>query len=199
VLAGLRGRVDVPVSVDTYKAEIAERALDLGATIVNDISGLAYDPALGEVIARRGAAVVLMHNRGRSARIYEFAAYADVGAELTAEIAASVDRAVTAGVDRRRIIVDPGIGFAKRAEQSMAAIARLPDVAAIGLPILVGPSRKSFLKAALGDVPPDQRVWGTAAAVTAAVLQGAHLVRVHDVKVMTEVVRVADAIRAAAV
>jgi dihydropteroate synthase len=192
VLEGLRGRVDVPLSIDTYKAEVAARALDLGAVIVNDISGLTYDPALAGVVARGRAAVILMHNRGRSADMYKFAEYRDVAGEVTAELAEAVRRAEAAGIPRDRVILDPGFGFAKRAEHSIELLARLPTLASIGCPILAGPSRKSFLKAGLGNVPPDKRVWGTAAAVTAAVLFGAHIVRVHDVAEMVQVVRVAD-------
>jgi dihydropteroate synthase len=194
VLERLHGRVNVPVSIDTYKADIAARALDLGASIVNDISALTYDPALAGVVAARGAAVVLMHNRGRSADMYGLAKYENVAAEVAAELEAQARRAEAAGIARDRIIVDPGFGFAKRAEHTLAAIAGLPAVAALGRPILAGPSRKSFLKAALGDVPPDQRIWGTAAAVTASILLGAHIVRVHDVAGMVQVARVADAI-----
>ena len=198
VLEGLRGQVDVPISIDTYKAAVAERALDLGAAIVNDISALIYDPPLAAVIARRGAAVVLMHNRGRSSEMYAEARYADVAGEIARELADRVAVAEAAGIPRERIIVDPGLGFAKRAEHTLEALARLPELASsLGLPILSGPSRKSFMKAALGDVPPADRVWGTAAAVTASVLLGAHIVRVHDVKEMVQVVRVADAIAAA--
>jgi dihydropteroate synthase len=199
VLEGLRGRVDVPISIDTYKAAVAERALDLGAAIVNDISALTYDPPLAAVVARRGAAVILMHNRGRSSDMYAEAHYADVAGEIARELAARVAVAAAAGVARDRIIVDLGLGFAKRAEHTLEALARLPALASsLGLPILSGPSRKSFMKTALGDRPPHERVWGTAAAVTASVLLGAHIVRVHDVKEMVQVVRVADAIAAAA-
>ena len=199
VLEGLRGRVDVPISIDTYKAAVAERALDLGAAIVNDISALTYDPPLAAVVARRGAAVILMHNRGRSSDMYAEAHYADVAGEIARELAERIAVAAAAGIGRDRIVVDPGLGFAKRAEHTLEALARLPALASsLGLPILSGPSRKSFMKTALGDRPPHERVWGTAAAVTASVLLGAHIVRVHDVKEMVQVVRVADAIAAAA-
>jgi dihydropteroate synthase len=197
VFEGLRGRVAVPVSIDTYKAAVADRACDLGAAIVNDISALVYDPGLAAVVARRGAAVILMHTRGRSSDMYAGAVYEDVMAEVTHELGARVQAAVDAGIRRDRIVVDPGLGFAKRAEHSLAALAGLSRLSALGLPVLCGPSRKSFLKAALGDVPPRDRVWGTAAAVTAAVLAGAHIVRVHDVAAMVQVARTADAIRAA--
>jgi dihydropteroate synthase len=198
VLEGLRGRVDVPLSIDTYKAEVAEWALDLGATIVNDISALARDPALGPVAARRRAAVILMHNRGRSSDMYARATYGRVVDDIVSELAERVRAAEGAGVAPERVIVDPGIGFAKRAEHSLEVLADLPRLAALGRPILCGPSRKSFLTAALGRVPPEARDWGTAAATTAAVLAGAHIVRVHDVAGTRDVVRVADAIRLSA-
>ena len=197
VLEGLRGRITVPVSIDTYKADVALRALDLGALIVNDVSALTYDAALAGVVARRRAAVVLMHNRGRSADMYADARYGDVTSEIVGELGDRVRQAEAAGIRRACVIVDPGIGFAKTAAQSLRAIARLGDLEALGCPILSGPSRKSFLKAALGDVPPEARAWGTAAAVTASILAGAHIVRVHDVKAMVDVARTADAILAA--
>jgi dihydropteroate synthase len=197
VLEGLRGRVGVPVSIDTGKSRVASRALDLGAVMVNDISALANDPDLAGVVARQRAAVVLMHNRGSSADMYRLAGYDDVIAAVVRELAARVAVCTAAGISRDRIIVDPGFGFAKRAEHSFAVLAALDRLAVIGCPILSGPSRKSFLKDALGDVPPAGRVWGTAAAVTASVLAGAHIVRVHDVAAMVQVVRVADRIRAA--
>ena len=191
VLEGVRG-LGVPISIDTYKASIADRAIDLGASIVNDISALVYDPPLGAVVARRGAALILMHNRGRSREMYAEATYADVAAEVTAELAERVAAAERAGIRRDRLLVDPGLGFAKRAEHTYAAIAGLPRLATLGLPIVSGPSRKSFLKTAVGNVPPAERVWGTAAAVTASILLGAHIVRVHDVKQMVDVARTAD-------
>ena len=197
VLEGLRGRVEVPISIDTYKAAVASRAVELGATIVNDISALTYDPALARVVATTGAAVILMHTRGRSADMYALASYDDVAADIARELAERDQAARAAGISADRIILDPGIGFAKKAEHSFAAIAGLAELAALGRPILSGPSRKSFLKDAVGDVPPRERLWGTAAAVTASVLFGAHIVRVHDVKEMAQVVRTADAIRLA--
>lgn len=198
VLERLRCRIEIPVSIDTYKAEVAGKALANGATIVNDVSGLTFDPSLADVVARAGAAIVLMHHRGRSDSMYARAQYGDVVADVVSELTERAAAARESGIDAARIIVDPGIGFAKRAEHSMAVLGRLDAFAALGRPILSGPSRKSFLKSALGDVPPDGRVWGTAAAVTASVLAGAHIVRVHDVREMVQVVRVADAIRNAA-
>jgi dihydropteroate synthase len=197
VIDALRRRTDVPLSVDTYKAVVAERAMDVGAVIVNDVSGLEYDPALAGVVAARRAALVLMHNRGRSSEMYRLADYGDVVSDVAHELEARLRRAEAHGVLRERVIVDPGLGFAKRAEHTFEAIAGLADLASLKRPILVGPSRKSYLKAALGDVPAGERLWGTAATVTASVLFGAHIVRAHDVAEILQVVRVADAIRAA--
>jgi dihydropteroate synthase len=194
VIEGLRARVSVPISIDTYKAAVATRAIDLGATIVNDISALANDPGLAAVVAGRRAAVVLMHNRGRSRDMYAEATYVDVAADVARELSARAEMAITAGIARECIILDPGLGFAKRAEQTLEAVAGLDEIAALGFPVLSGPSRKSFLKVGLGDVPPTERVWGTAAAVTASILFGAHIVRVHDVREMVQVARVADSI-----
>ena len=195
VIEGVRRHVDAPISIDTYKASVAAWAIEAGASIVNDISALTYDANLADVVRRTGVPVILMHTRGRSADMYARAVYEDVARDVRDELRARVDAAVAAGIDHSKIIVDPGLGFAKRAEHSMAALAGLPVLAELGLPILAGPSRKSFLTAGLGERAPHDRVWGTAAAVTASVLLGAHIVRVHDVAEMVDVVRVADQIR----
>jgi dihydropteroate synthase len=196
VIEGIARRANVPISIDTYKAVVAGRALDQGAMIVNDVSRLAYDPALAAVVAGRRAALVLMHNRGRSVNMYEFAVYRDVVADVSRELAESAAAAMGAGVDRARIVLDPGLGFAKRAEHSRDVLARFEAFHALGFPLLSGPSRKSFLQTGLGERAPSARIWGTAAAVTASVLAGAHIVRVHDVAQMVDVVRVADALAA---
>ena len=147
------------------------------------------------MVAETGAALVLMHTRGRSATMYDEAVYGDVVAEVVGELRESIERATEAGVPRERLIVDPGIGFAKRPEHSYGVLARLAEIAAaLDRPVLVGPSRKSFMRAALGERPAIERDWGTAAAVTAAVLAGAHIVRVHAVAEMAQVVRVAEEI-----
>jgi dihydropteroate synthase len=202
VLRRLSRMIRIPLSVDTTKASVAEIALDEGATLVNDVSGLRYDSALAEVAARHRAGLILMHSRGRSREMYREAVYASVAREVRAELQASLDRALAAGVAREAIVLDPGLGFAKRPEHSYAAIAALPELAALGRPLLVGPSRKSFLTAAMGergrDRPAQERDLATAASVSAAVLLGAHIVRVHAVAEMVEVVGVADAIRRAA-
>jgi dihydropteroate synthase len=195
VLEGLRHRIDAPVSVDTYKADVARKAISLGATIINDISAFQYEPALAGVVAETGAAVVLMHNRGRSREMYQQAHYADVAGEVTRELAQADAAARASGIAADRIILDPGFGFAKKAEHTFALLGRMEQLSSLGRPVLSGPSRKSFLKLALGDGPASERIWGTAAAVTASVLAGAHIVRVHDVAAMVQVVRTADAIR----
>jgi len=198
VLQRLPSAVGVPLSVDSYKAEIARRACDRGVTIVNDISGLRYDAGLGAVVAERDAALVLMHTRGQSRDMYARADYANLMGEIATELTWSIDRAVESGIDRGKLVVDPGVGFAKRAEHSMLALAALDRLAELGRPILAGPSRKSFLTMAIGQTDAGERDWATASAVTAAVLAGAHIVRVHNVPAMIHVVRVADAIRDAA-
>jgi dihydropteroate synthase len=195
VVERLAGRLAIPMSIDTYKAGVAEAAIAAGACIVNDISGLRYDPDLGDAVARSGAGLVLMHTRGRSREMYREAAYTHVTADVVAELGQSLARALCAGVARERIVLDPGIGFAKRADDSFTLLGWLPCLADLDRPLLVGPSRKSFLTDALGPTAPAERDWGTAAAVTASVLLGAHIVRVHAVAPMVQVVRVADAIR----
>jgi dihydropteroate synthase len=195
VLKAIAAHVTIPISVDTYKAKVAAAALDEGATIVNDISGFAFDTAMGALVASRGAPAVLMHTRGRSQDMSKRAEYRNVVDEVATELLESVDRAVAAGVARDCLILDPGLGFAKQAAHSMETLARLERFAGLGFPLLVGPSRKSFLMAATGPMLPEDRDWPTAAAVTAAVLGGAHVVRVHAVRSMIPVVRVSDAVR----
>jgi dihydropteroate synthase len=194
-LQAIASAVRLPISIDTYKAVVAAAALDSGASIVNDISAFEYDPDLGPLTAARGVPAILMHTRGRPEDMYAHADYGDVVGEIAADLQRAIARAVGYGVPRERLMIDPGIGFAKRAEQSLAVLAQLPRLAALELPLLVGPSRKSFMTASTGPLPPADRDWPTAAAVTAAVLGGAHIVRVHNVAKLVHVVRVADAIR----
>jgi dihydropteroate synthase len=199
VIEALRTRVRVPVSVDTYKAGVADAAVRAGATLINDISGLRYDPDLAAVAARHRVPLVLMHTRGRSREMYAQASYHDVVDEVLDELRESLAFAARAGVPAEQVLVDPGLGFGKDAPHSYEALARLPEFDELGRPLLVGPSRKSFLAhVATGGgrpLPPDARDWPTAAAVTAAVLGGAHILRVHAVREMVQVVRVADEIR----
>ncbi len=186
------------VSIDTTKADVAAECVAAGAVMINDISGGQYDPGVFDVAARTGAALVLMHMRGHHREMYAGAVYEDVVEEVAAELGARVDAAVAAGVARDAIVVDPGIGFAKRAEHSWAVLARLDaaPLRALDRPLLVGPSRKSFLQRAIGDRPAAERDPATAAAIAAAILFGAHIVRVHDVASMVQVARVADMITA---
>jgi len=196
VVRGLAGQLRIPISVDTYKSQVARATVEAGAAIVNDVSGLRSDPELAPAVAPSGAALVLMHSRGHSRDMYAQAVYDDVVEDVSRELGASVKIAVDAGIAVERIIVDPGIGFAKRPSHSYGVLARLPELAAaLDRPILVGPSRKSYLREAAGGQPAYERDWGTAAAVTAAVLAGAHVVRVHAVAEMVQVVRVAEEIR----
>ena len=196
VIEALARRVDIPISVDTYKSTTAEAAIAAGASIVNDISGLRYESELANVVAGRGVPVILMHTRGRSRDMYQQASYGDVVAEVLDELRESMSFAAGAGIAKTRLLVDPGLGFAKEAPHSFEALARLDEFAELGCPIVVGPSRKSFLTRPLGAaVPAALRDWATAAAVTAAVLAGAHIVRVHAVAEMVQAARVADEIR----
>ena len=196
VIEGLATRVKVPISIDTYKPAVADAALRAGAAIINDISGLRYEPDLAGVAARHRAPIVLMHTRGRSRDMYTEAVYNEVVDEVLDELRESIAFATGAGVDAQRIIVDPGLGFAKEAAHTYEALARLDEFSELGRPVLVGPSRKRFLARPFGaEIPASAREWATAAAVTAAVLAGAHIVRVHAVREMSQVVRVSDEIR----
>ena len=186
-------RFPVPISVDTSKPGVARAALDAGAALVNDVRAL-VDPETARVVAASGAPVVLMHMRGSPRDMRERARYADLLGEVRAELSAAMERAVAAGVREDRIILDPGVGFAKTAEQSTEILARLSGLLSLGRPLLVGPSRKSFIGAITG-APPEDRLAGTLAAVTAAVLGGATFVRVHDVAASRQAARVAAALR----
>jgi dihydropteroate synthase len=202
VIAGLAASVSVPISIDTYKAETARQAVQAGATIINDVWGLRMDPALGRVAAESGAALILMHNRSRpkdadqTARLggrYIGVEYGDLLADIGRELAESVALAQAAGVPDDHILIDPGIGFGKTVEQNLELVDRLAELRALGYPMLVGPSRKSFVGYTL-NLPPEQRLEGTAAAVALAIDRGADVVRVHDVEAMVRVARIADAI-----
>lgn len=197
VLRRLSRAIGVPVSVDTSKAAVAEMALAEGATLVNDVTGLRYDASLAKIAARTGAGLILMHARGPSRDMYRDARYVTVSGEVRDELRSSLERAIDAGVRQESVVLDPGLGFAKRPDQSYAALAALPVLATLGCPLMAGPSRKSFLTAALGERRPDERDMATAASVAAAVLLGAHIVRVHNVPAAVDAVHVADAVRLA--
>ena len=197
VVRALAGRVSVPVSVDTTKAGVARAALDAGAEIVNDISGLRFEPGLADEVARAGAGLVLMHSLGTRATLHTLPPVEDVLPEVITFLSQSVAEAERRGVGRARIAVDPGVGFGKSHEQNVELLARLGELAAAfpDLPLLVGTSRKRFVGALLGGAPVGERLHGTMATVAAAVLRGAHVVRVHDVRAAVETVRVADSIK----
>jgi dihydropteroate synthase len=194
VIRGLAAKTNAVISVDTTKAAVANAAVAAGARIVNDTSALADDREMAAAVRASGAAVVLMHRRGSPATMQEAPHYDALFDELLAELSKRIDVAEAAGIDPERILVDPGIGFGKRLCDNLALHRNLDRLRVLGRPIVLGPSRKSFIGSLTG-APPAERAFGTAAAVAAAVLRGAHVVRVHDVKEMREVVEVAYAIR----
>ncbi len=196
VIEGLAGRVSVPVSIDTWKAVVAERALEAGAAIVNDISALRLDPGLAAVVAASEGPYIMMHMLGTPRDMQENPVYRDLIGEIREFFRERIGFAAAAGILRDRIIIDPGIGFGKTAEHNLEIINRLEEFRQLGRPVLVGPSRKSFIGAILGREPED-RLWGTAGAAAAAVLRGADIVRVHDVAEIKQVVAVVDRVRAA--
>jgi dihydropteroate synthase len=194
VLEGIRKRSRVTLSVDTYKPKVAAEAIDCGAAIVNDISGLTFKNGLEEVVATAGVYIVLMHIRGRPATMQQHTTYGDVTQEVSNEIDLSIEKAIQAGIKKDRIIIDPGIGFAKTAEQNLTILKHLAMFRQKGYPILVGLSRKSFLGAYTG-LEPENRLIPTIAANTIAIFLGADIIRVHDVQEAAETVKIVDAIK----
>ncbi len=200
VLAVLGARLKAPISIDTMKSEVAERALDCGVAVVNDVSGLEHDPRIASVAARAQAALVLTHAPGSAGRMPEFPRYDDVVADVCRSLRERLSRAVAAGVDEERVVLDPGIGFGKRLEDNLDLLARIEELKSIGRPLLLGCSRKSFL-GRLTEAPgrgaerrPDERGAATAATTALAALRGVGLVRVHDVTETMDVLKVLDAI-----
>jgi dihydropteroate synthase len=200
VLLDLRGKLRIPISIDTRKAVVAEASIAAGAEIVNDVSALQFDPALTEVIRRRKVPVILMHMRGNPTSMQKGPFAKNVFEDVSTGLRAATKRARNAGIPRSQIVVDPGIGFGKNYRQNFQLLAHLERIASLGFPIAIGTSRKAFLGAALASAkspaPYEERIWGTAATITAAILGGTHIIRVHDVAEMARVVRVADAIAA---
>ncbi|HEY1239756.1 MAG TPA: dihydropteroate synthase [Bryobacteraceae bacterium] len=194
VLKRLKGRLAIPISVDTYKAEVAERALELGAEIINDPSGLTFEPQLARTVSNHDAGLILNHMRGRPETWAKLGPMPDPLAAITRDLDATISRARHAGVDRNRLVIDPGLGFGKRKEQNSAILARLGQLGVLDLPILVGPSRKLFL----AHDSPEETEFASAAAVAAAILAGAHMVRVHSIREMRAAADVADEILRAA-
>ena len=197
-LESLRGKLKIPISVDTQKAAVAEVAIGAGAAMINDVSGLRRDPRLAEVVAHHGVPLVLMHMRGTPRTMQKLPFAKDVMRDVLRGLKKSVSTARKAGIAKNKIIVDPGIGFGKSLEQNYELLAKLDEIAKLGYPLLVGTSRKGFLGKTLArngePAPSEKRIWGTAATVTASILGGAHIVRVHDVAEMAQVARVADSV-----
>jgi len=202
VVRAISAELDTIISIDTYKSQVAEAAIESGAHMVNDVWGLRADPSLAEVVADHKVPIILMHNRSswvhasikeRLGGRYVGVAYDNLIEDIKRELLESVDIAVEAGVSEDHIILDPGIGFGKTVEQNLELLNRLNEIRELGYPILVGPSRKSFIGYTL-DLPPDERIEGTAAAVVVGIMRGADIVRVHDVSYMTRVIRMTDAI-----
>jgi dihydropteroate synthase len=198
VFGGLRRLLKIPISIDTQKAEVAETALHAGAEIINDISGLKNDPRIAEVAARHRVPLILMHMRGEPRTMQKGPFARDAMKDVLQGLRRSIAIARKAGVVKSQIILDPGIGFGKNYSQNFELLQKIPQLAKLGYPLLVGTSRKAFLGATLArdgkHAPPEERIWGTAATVTASILNGAHIVRVHDVVEMVQVARAADCV-----
>lgn len=198
VLEALRGKLRIPISIDTRKAAVAEATLKAGAEMINDVSGLRHDAGLARVAARYQAPLILMHMRGEPHSMQRAPFARDVVTNVLQGLRWSIATARKHGVAKSRIVLDPGIGFGKSWRQNYELLARLDEIAKLGFPMVIGTSRKGFLGATLAhqgkSAPSGERIWGTAATVTASILNGAHIVRVHDVAEMAEVARVADCV-----
>jgi dihydropteroate synthase len=194
VLTRLEGKLRTPIAIDTSKSEVADAAADAGAEILNDVTALRNDPRIAAIARGRKLPLILMHMRGVPRTMQKKPFAGDVIRDVTTGLRRAVALARRAGVAQSQIIVDPGIGFGKSYAQNYELLARLPELARFGFPLLVGPSRKSFIARVLGGAPATERTWGTAATVAASILGGAHIVRVHDVAAMVQVARVSDAI-----
>jgi len=193
VVEGIRRHSDIPLSIDTTKLEVARVCLAAGADLINDISAFRFEPELAVEIARTGAAVILMHSRGTPHTMQQMPSSSDILGDVASTLAAAVEQAFQSGISRDRILIDPGVGFGKTAQDNLKILQRLSFLSRFELPVLVGTSRKSFIGKIL-DLPLEERLWGTAATVAAAVLGGAHAVRVHDVVENRQVCRIVDAI-----
>lgn len=187
VLEALAGRIQVPISIDTWKAPVAEAALNAGAEIINDISGLTFDPSLAQVVAKQRAGLVLMHTRGTPATMQEDTGYQDLLGEIADFLQTSLQTALAAGSSPEQLVLDPGIGFGKDLAGNLEILRRLPELAGLGYPLLVGTSRKRFIGTILQQERPEDRLFGTAATMAMSVAQGAQVLRVHDVQAMRDV------------
>ncbi len=195
VIEALSGRLSIPISIDTYKSEVALKAVEAGAAMVNDISGLRFDPEMAPALSGHDVALVLMHIKGTPRNMQLNPVYSDLLTEIADYLQEGIKLATESGIAEERIVIDPGIGFGKTPEHNLRILNNLERFNDLGRPILVGVSRKSFIGKILGDAPVADRLEGTAAAVAVSVMKGASMVRVHDVREMARVVRVADAVR----
>ncbi|MEW6003183.1 MAG: dihydropteroate synthase [Nitrospirota bacterium] len=195
VIEALSKEIKISLSIDTYKSEVAKKALDAGASIVNDISGLRFDPKMPEIVSEYGVPLVIMHIKGKPKDMQQNPVYEALIPEIMDYLRYSIRLAVRAGIPEQRIIIDPGIGFGKTFEQNLEIINNLHEFTLLEKPILIGPSRKAFIGKILGDAPVAERLEGTAAAVAVSVMNGADMVRVHDIKEILKVIKVVDAIK----
>ena len=195
VIESLSAKVGIPLSIDTYKAEVAASALDAGASIVNDISGLRFDPAMAGVVSAYKVPVVVMHIKGSPRNMQQSPVYEDLIPEILDYLSGSIGIALEAGVSEEKIIIDPGIGFGKTFDHNLEILHNLDRFALLGRPVLIGPSRKAFIGRILDNAPPQERIYGTAAAVAISIMKGANIIRAHDVREMAQVARVADAVK----
>ena len=197
VIEAIRKKSDILISIDTTKAEVARQALIAGANIVNDISGLTFDPGMVDIISKSDAFVIIMHIKGQPKTMQNNPKYENIMNEINSFLKKQVEVAIAGGIHKNNIILDPGIGFGKSVQDNFTLLGQLNKICELGLPVLVGPSRKSFIGDALG-LPPNEREEGTAAAVTAAIFNGARILRVHDVKAMKRVAIISEKIVEAA-
>jgi dihydropteroate synthase len=195
VIEKLGRNLTIPISIDTYKSRVAQAALSAGASVVNDISGLRFDPEMAGIIAKHQVPVVIMHIKGTPQNMQNAPSYEALIPEIMDYLRAGIEIAERAGISSDRIIIDPGIGFGKTVEHNLEILKHLDEFTGFEKPILIGPSRKSFIGKILGDVPVSQRLEGTSAAVAIGIKNGANMIRVHDVREMINVVKVADAIK----
>lgn len=195
VIEAISKKVNIPVSIDTYKSEVARRAIEAGASMVNDISGLRFDPEMAGVVAAYNVPVIIMHIKGKPKDMQEKPFYEALIPEIMDYLRVSIRIAIDSGIAEDKIIIDPGIGFGKTFEHNLKIINNLKEFTSLGMPVAIGVSRKAFIGKILGDLSPHQRLEGTAAAVAISIFNGANIVRVHDVKEMARVAKVADAIK----
>lgn len=195
VIKSVFKHVRIPISIDTYKSEVARQALDAGAAMINDISGLNFDPEMARVAAQSGVPVIIMHIKGEPKNMQRNPVYHALIPEICEYLKDGIKRSVDTGISADKIIIDPGIGFGKTFEHNLEIIHNLAEFKILKKPVMVGPSRKAFLGKILGDVPSEERLEGTTAAVAISIINGAHIIRVHDVREMVRVAKVADAIK----